>query len=73
VLGKGRRPHAFPFGRKKAIALDPYIRARRLHKLAHLDALWLSQRAPVTDSGISQIVEKRALAAEIDGLHPHQL
>lgn len=73
VLGKGRRPRSCPFGHKSAIALDRYIRARRLHKMAHLDALWLGQRAPVTDSGISQIVEKRALQAGIDGLHPHQL
>jgi hypothetical protein len=53
--------------------LDRYISARRLHKMAHLDALWLGQRAPVTDSGISQIVEKRALQAGMDGLHPQQL
>jgi site-specific recombinase XerD len=73
VLGKGRRPRTCPFGHKTGIALDRYIRARAAHKAAHLDALWLGQRAPVTDSGISQIVEKRGLAAGIDGLHPHQL
>jgi site-specific recombinase XerD len=58
VLGKGRRPRACPFGRKTAIALDRYVRVRAVHRAAHLDALWLGQRAPVTDSGVSQIVRE---------------
>jgi site-specific recombinase XerD len=73
VLGKGRRPRACPFGRKTAIALDRYLRARAAHKVAHLDALWLGQRAPITDSGIAQIVRKRGRQAGIEGLHAHQL
>jgi len=73
VLGKGRRPRARPFGHKTAIALDRYIRARQAQKIPYLDALWLGQRKPVTDSGISQIVEKRGLKAGIEGLYPHQL
>lgn len=73
VLGKGRRPRACPFGHKTAIALDRYIRARQAQKIPYLDALWLGQREPVTDSGISQIVEKRGLKAGIEGLYPHQL
>jgi site-specific recombinase XerD len=73
VLGKGRRPRACPFGHKTAVALDRYMRARRAHRLAHLDALWLGQRAAITDSGIRQIVRKRGRRAGIDHLHPHQL
>jgi len=72
VLGKGRRPRARPFGHKTAIALDRYIRARQAQKIPYLDALWLGQRKPVTDSGISQIVEKRGLKAGIEGLYPHR-
>jgi site-specific recombinase XerD len=74
VLGKGRRPRTCPFGRKSAVALDRYLRARAQHRLAdHTDALWLGQRAAITDSGIRQIVRKRGRQAGIDGLHAHQL
>jgi site-specific recombinase XerD len=51
VLGKGGRERALPFGRKTALALDRYLRARSRHRLAHLDALWLGQRGPLTISG----------------------
>lgn len=73
VLGKGRRPRAAPFGKKTAVALDRYLRARSAYKHAHLDALWLAQRGPVTDSGILQIVRKRGEQAGIKDLHPHVL
>ena len=62
-----------PFGRKTAVALDRYRRARATHKEAHSDALWLGQHAPITDSAIRQIVRKRGRQAGIQGLHPHQL
>ncbi len=32
VLGKGRRPRSCPFGKRTAVALDRYIRARTKHK-----------------------------------------
>jgi site-specific recombinase XerD len=44
VVGKGGRERALPFGRKTALGLDRYLRARSRHRLAHLDALWLGQR-----------------------------
>jgi integrase len=46
VVGKGGRERALPFGRKSAMALDRYLRARSCHRLAHLDALWLWLRGP---------------------------
>jgi len=73
VFAKVRRPRSCPYGRKTAVALDRYLRERARHSRAYLDALWLGQRAAMSDSGISQIVEKRGLQAGIDGLHPHQL
>nr|MBA2600828.1 tyrosine-type recombinase/integrase [Actinomycetota bacterium] len=73
VMGKGRRPRATPFGRKTAVALDRYLRARAGHPLAELPNLWLGQRGPITNSGIRDIVKKRGDKAGIKGLHPHQL
>jgi site-specific recombinase XerD len=73
VMGKGRRPRAAPFGRKTAVALDRYLRARAGHPLAHLPDLWLGQRGPITNSGIRDIIRKRGEKAGIRGLHPHQL
>jgi site-specific recombinase XerC len=34
VVGKGGRERALPFGRKTALALDRYLRARFSHRLA---------------------------------------
>jgi integrase len=50
VVGKGARERALPFGRKTTLALDRYLRTRSRHRLAHLDALWLGQRWPLTSS-----------------------
>jgi site-specific recombinase XerD len=73
VVGKGRRPRSVPFGRKTAVALDRYMRARAGHRHAHLDELWLGQHGPITDSGVMQIVRKRGEQAGLPELHPHQL
>ena len=60
-----------PFGRKTALALDRYLRARSRHRLAHLDALWLSQRGTLTISGLRDMLDRRARQAGIPDLHPH--
>ena len=73
VLGKGRRPRAAPFGRKTAVAIDRYLRARAGHPYADAEDLWLGQRGPMTGWGIEGMVGKRGRAAGIEGLHPHQL
>lgn len=72
VVGKGRRPRACPFGRKTALALDRYLRARAKHRHALLDALWLARDGALSDSGIERIVKRRGQEAGITGLHPHQ-
>jgi site-specific recombinase XerD len=51
VLGKGGRERALPFGRKTAVALDRYLRARARHRCAHLDALWIGSAARSPPSG----------------------
>jgi site-specific recombinase XerD len=71
VIGKGGRERALPFGRKTALALDRYLRARSRHRLVHLDALWLSQRGALTISGLRDLLDRRARQAAIPDLHPH--
>ncbi len=73
VLGKGRRPRACPFGVKQAQALKRYVRERRRHQFAALDALWLGRKGQLSDSGIAQMLERRCEEASIAKIHPHQL
>jgi len=72
VLGKGRRPRECPFGSKTAQALDRYLRIRRNHQHASSPALWLGKKGAVTDSGVSQIVKRRAQQAGIGHVNVHQ-
>jgi site-specific recombinase XerD len=73
VLGKGRRPRTCPFGNRTAMALDRYLRLRGRHAWAAEKALWLGAKGPMTDSGIRQMIERRAQQAGIGHVHPHQL
>jgi site-specific recombinase XerD len=72
VMGKGRRGRAVPYGRKTADALRRYLRARAQHPRADLPNLWLGKKGPVTDSGIRQILERRAKEAGVENVHPHR-
>jgi site-specific recombinase XerD len=73
VMGKGGRGRACPYGARTADALRRYLRARRLHPLAdRADALWLGAKGAMTDSGIRQMLERRAADAGVEGLHPHR-
>ncbi|MGV9676386.1 tyrosine-type recombinase/integrase [Nocardia sp. NPDC003482] len=75
VLGKGRRPRLVPFSDKTRTALRRYLRVRAIHPKAaeHPTALWLGSQGQMTASGIQQMLERRAVEAGIDHLHPHQL
>lgn len=72
VTGKGSRERAIPFGKRTAVALDRYLRARSRHKHAHLDALWLGQRGALTKYGLRELLERRGAQAGIPDLHPHR-
>lgn len=73
VLGKGGRGRAVPFGFKTADAIRRYRKARGRHPLAATTpALWLGRKGPLTDSGVRQLLDRRAADAGIDGLHPHR-
>jgi site-specific recombinase XerD len=71
VMGKGRRERAVHIGDKAVRALDRYLRARVRHRLAHLPWLWIGEKGPVTDSGISQMLRRRGREAGVPDLHAH--
>jgi site-specific recombinase XerD len=72
VTGKGRRPRVVPLTAKTVRALDKYLRARQSHPQAHLPHLWLGKRGPLLDSGLSQMLRRRARRAGLDHIKPHQ-
>lgn len=72
VRGKGNRYRHAPSGNKTTVALDRYLRLRRRHKRADDPALWLGIRGPLTDSGIAQMLERRAAAAGVKDMNPHR-
>jgi site-specific recombinase XerD len=73
VTGKGRRGRILPIGAKTVKALDRYTRRRQQHPQAALPALWLGLRGPMGDSGIQQMLRRRAREANLDPrqVHPH--
>lgn len=71
VMGKGRRPRVCPFGRKTAQALDRYLRVRGRHPHAESEWLWLGKKGRLTDTGVEQLVKRRAAQAGLVGVHPH--
>ena len=72
VLGKGRRSRTCPFGAKTAEALRRYLRLRRSHALAQQHELWLGRQGPLSDSGVRQMLERRATDAGVPHVHPHR-
>lgn len=73
VMGKGGRGRACPFGARSADAIRRYLRLRTRHPMAPLtDALWLGRKGAMTDSGVSQMLDRRCVDAGIDPVHPHQ-
>jgi site-specific recombinase XerD len=73
VTGKGRRIRTAPFGRKTALALDRYLRARRRHKNADAPELWLARRGTLNESGLATMLRRRGERAGIGHVHPHSL
>lgn len=48
-----------------------YLRVRTKHPFAIRDALWLGPNGPMTQSGLQQVIERRAAQAGLEGVHPH--
>ena len=53
-------------------ALDRYVRMRSHHRWAHLDALFLTQRGPLSADGARDRVKLRGQLAGIEDLRPHR-
>jgi hypothetical protein len=73
VVGKGRRPRACPYGAKAAAAIDRYFRVRNRQPYVASEWLWVGKKRRVTDSGLPQLLERRAEQAGIPRIHPDQL
>ena len=72
--GKGGKGRSVPFGPQTVRALDRYIRARRTHRLAASDALWLGDRGKqFSYDALHKSLAMRAAMAGVDGFHPHKL
>lgn len=71
VIGKGRRPRLIGLGAKTIKALDRYERVRGRHASASSSGYWLGRKGTMTDSGLRQMLERRAKIAGLRGVHPH--
>jgi len=72
VRGRGGRPRLVPIGRKTVKAIDRYVRQRRRHPRADEPWLWLGKKGRLHESGIAQMLDRRAAAAGLVHVHPHQ-
>lgn len=72
VIGKGSKIRPVYFGAQTGAAVDKYVRRRASHRWAHLDALLLTQRGAMSPDGVRERLKVIAVAAEVDGLHPHR-
>lgn len=68
VSGTGGRTRAVAFGDRAVVALDRYLRARRRHAHAEEVPLWLGVRGRLTDSGLSQMLDRRAASAGVEAM-----
>lgn len=73
LTGTGHVPRAVPFDRPTARALQRYLAARAGRDHAHLPALWLGRRGPLTARGVDQAIRHRGQLAGIPNLRPHHL
>ena len=72
VMGKGRRLRLVPLGPRTVKALDRYLRYRSAHPQAGQPWLWLGERGRMGESGIAQMLRRRARQAGLGPIHPHQ-
>lgn len=72
IHGKGNKDRLIPFRPETAAAIDRYLRARRRHKRASSDVLWLGDRNQGFGySALSAMIKRRGALAGIEYLHPH--
>lgn len=73
VVGTSRRERSIAFGPQTSDALTRYLAVRAKHPQAHLSALWIAHKGPLTPGGIGQILERRCTQAGIGRVRPQQL
>lgn len=72
VIGKGDRARVVGIGARTVKALDRYLRVRAEHRRAILPDLWLGHAGRMTQSGVQQMLRRRAAEGGIEHLNPHQ-
>ncbi len=72
VAGKGGHVRAVRFGGRTAVAIDRYLRGRRVRRDADRPGLWLGQDGSLTSGAIAQMIAKRSARAGLARIHPHQ-
>jgi site-specific recombinase XerD len=72
VIGKGDRARVVGIGARSVKAIDRYLRVRGSHPDAGLPDLWLGRHGRMTQSGVQQMLRRRAAEAGIPHLNPHQ-
>jgi integrase/recombinase XerD len=71
---KGGKHRTVFIGPVVARAVDRYMRARRSHRLAHTDTLWLGEQGRQFGyQGASRALKARAEAAGVEGFHLHRM
>lgn len=72
--GKGGKGRTVPVAPEVAASLDKYRRARKGHRLASTDDLWLGDRGKAFSyDALHKTLKWRAELAGIEGFHPHLL
>lgn len=71
VFGKGRKERTYPFGAKTGLALDRYLRVRASHTFGKMPHLWLGKKGALGNSGVQQMLRRRAAQVGIPRLYPH--
>lgn len=72
VMGKGSKERMVHVEDGTVLALNRYLRARRLHnKAAGEKRLWIGKLGPLTGTGIQQILQRRAELAGVTRANPH--
>jgi integrase/recombinase XerD len=71
VTGKASRMRIVRFDATTGLAINRYLRARKNHKHADSDMLWIGQDGPLTSDGIYQMFGRRGERAGIE-INPHR-
>lgn len=72
ATAKNRRERHVVIGRKSALAVSRYLRARQRHPQGHLRDLWIGRKGRLGPSGVAQMLRRRSREAHLDArIYPH--